>query len=112
LDIDYDKSAQSPATHDTGKSEGSPSTRVRISEEVATGLLMARQTKVQGTVVLDANISKDGAVESLKVISGHPLLIASAIDTAKQLRYKPCLQNGEPVALNTRIAIRFTLVAQ
>jgi protein TonB len=73
---------------------------------------LARQTKVQGTVVLDANISKEGTVESLKVVSGHPLLIQSAIETAKQLRYKPYLQNGQPVAFNTRIAVRFTLIAQ
>jgi protein TonB len=73
---------------------------------------LARQTKVQGTVVLDANISKEGTVESLKVVRGHPLLIQSAIDTAKQLRYKPYLQNDQPVAFNTRIAVRFTLIAQ
>jgi TonB family protein len=115
-----DKSIQSPATRGTG--DGAASPLVHISEDVASGLLinkvsptypiLARQTKVQGTVVLDANISKEGTVESLKVITGHPLLIQSAIDTAKQLRYKPYLQNGEPVAINTRIAIRFSLVTQ
>ncbi len=115
-----DKSMQSPATRGTGISEGATSPRVHISEEVASGRLinkvsptypaLARQAKVQGTVVLDANIAKDGTVESLKVISGHPLLIASAIATAKQLRYKPYLQNGEPVAFNTQIAVRFTLI--
>jgi TonB family protein len=117
-----DKSIESPATHGTGKSEGASSPPVHISEEVASGLLinkvspaypaLARQTKVQGTVVLDANISKEGTVESLKVVSGHPLLIQSAIETAKQLRYKPYLQNGQSVSFNTRIAVRFTLIAQ
>jgi TonB family protein len=117
-----DKSIRSTATHGTGKSEGASSPPVHISEEVASGLLinkvspaypaLARQTKVQGTVVLDANISKEGTVESLKLVSGHPLLIQSAIETAKQLRYKPYLQNGQPVAFNTRIAVRFTLIAQ
>jgi TonB family protein len=117
-----DKSIQLPATRGTGKSEGSSSTRVQVPEGVASSLLinkvspaypvLARQANIQGTVILDANISKDGIVESLKVMSGHPLLIASAIEAAKQLRYKPYLQNGEPVALNTRIVIRFTLTAQ
>jgi TonB family protein len=117
-----DKSIPSPATRGTGKSEGASSPPVHISEELASGLLiskvspaypaLARQTKVQGTVVLDANISKEGTVESLKVVSGHPLLIQSAIDTAKQLRYKPYLQNDQPVAFNTRIAVRFTLITQ
>jgi TonB family protein len=117
-----DKSIQSPATPGSSKSGGLSSTPVRLSEEVASSLLinkvspaypvLARQTKVQGTVVLDANISKDGTVESLKVITGHPLLISAAIESAKQLRYRPYHQNGQPVAFNTRIAVRFTLVAQ
>lgn len=112
--------AETPSESDKSIQAASP--LVHISEDVASGLLinkvsptypvLARQTKVQGTVVLDANISKEGTVESLKVITGHPLLIQSAIDTAKQLRYKPYLQNGEPVAINTRIAIRFSLVTQ
>ena len=58
------------------------------------------------------HLPKEGTVESLKVVSGHPLLIQSAIETAKQLRYRPYLQNGQPVAFNTRIAVRFTLIAQ
>ncbi len=117
-----DKSIPSRATPGTGKGEGAPSPPVHISEEVASGLLinkvspaypaLAQQTKVQGTVVLDANISKEGTVESLKVLNGHPLLIQAAIDTAKQLRYKPYLQNGQKVAFNTRIAVRFTLIDQ
>jgi protein TonB len=61
-------------------------------------------------VVLDANISTDGIVESLKVVSGHPLLVEAALESAKQYRYKPYMENGEPVAMSTQIVLRFALV--
>lgn len=70
---------------------------------------VARQARVQGEVVLDANIASNGTVESLKAISGHPLLIPAAIDAVKQWRYKPYMQNGAPVAVNTEIIVNFTL---
>lgn len=73
--------------------------------------IVARQAHVQGTVVLDADISKDGTVETLKVISGHPLLIGAALDAAKQWRYKPYVQNGRSVAVETQIVIAFTIKA-
>ena len=63
-------------------------------------------------MVLDANISKEGTVESLKVVSGHPLLVEAALESAKQYRYKPYVQNGEPVAMSTEVVLKFTLVAR
>jgi protein TonB len=71
--------------------------------------VLARQTNVQGIVVLDADISEAGTVESVRVISGHPLLIQAALDAAQQWRYKPYMQNGKPVAMNTPISVKFTL---
>ena len=71
--------------------------------------ILARQAHIQGKVVLDADISKNGGVETLKVISGHPLLVQAALDAVKQWRYKPYLLNGEPVAVNTQIIVGFTL---
>jgi protein TonB len=70
---------------------------------------LARQAHVQGTVVIDADISKDGIVEKLRTISGHPMLIPAAVDAVKQWRYKPYVLKGEPVAVNTRIIVNFTL---
>ena len=70
---------------------------------------LARQARIQGTVRLEAVISKDGAIEELKVVSGHPLLIQSAIDAVKQWRYQPTQLNGVAVEVVTTIDVNFTL---
>jgi periplasmic protein TonB len=93
--------------------------RVRVSQGVSQGLLihrvqpmyppLARQARIQGTVLLQAEISKDGTIENLRLISGHPMLAPSAIEAVKQWRYKPYFLNGEPVAVETQITVNFTL---
>jgi len=70
---------------------------------------LARQTRISGTVRLHALISKSGAVESLEVLSGHPLLVRAAMDAVQQWRYKPTLLNGEPVEVDTTIDVIFSL---
>jgi protein TonB len=70
---------------------------------------LARQARIQGTVRLEAVISKEGSVEELKVISGHPLLIQSALAAVQQWRYEPTLLNGVPVEVITTIDVNFTL---
>ena len=94
-------------------------TRVRVSQGVTQGLLirkvnpsypaLARQARIQGTVLLQAVISKDGSIEGLKVLSGHPMLTGSAIEAVKQWKYKPYILNGEPVEVDTQITVNFTL---
>jgi protein TonB len=54
-------------------------------------------------------ISKDGAIESLRVISGHPLLTQAALDAVKQWRYRPTTLNDEPVDVITTVTVTFTL---
>lgn len=93
--------------------------RVSVSPEVAQDLLtnkvmptypnLARQAHVQGMVVLDVDISKEGAIESLRTVSGHPMLIPAAIDAVKQWRYKPYLLNGSPVPVQTQVTVSFNL---
>ncbi len=93
--------------------------RVRVSQGVSQGLLihrvqpmyppLARQARIQGSVILQAEISKDGSIENLRLISGHPMLAPSAIEAVKQWRYKPYFLNGEPVAVETQITVNFTL---
>ncbi len=93
--------------------------RVRVSTGVATGLLirkvtpnypqLAKQARIQGTVVLQAEISKDGTIQNLQLISGHPMLAPAAIEAVKQWRYKPYLLNGEPVAVETQVVVNFSL---
>ena len=70
---------------------------------------LARQARIQGTVRLEAVISKEGSIEELKVVSGHPLLIQSALDAVKQWRYQPTMLNGVPVEVITTIDVNFTL---
>jgi protein TonB len=93
--------------------------RVRVSAGVTSGLLvrrvqpnyppLARQARIQGTVVLHAVISKDGSIENLTLVSGHPMLAPSAIEAVKQWKYKPYLLNGEPVEVDTEVQVNFTL---
>jgi protein TonB len=58
---------------------------------------------------MEAVISKDGSVESLRVVRGHPLLLQAAIDAVKQWKYRPTMLNGEPVDVVTTITVTFTL---
>ena len=69
--------------------------------------LQAQQAHVEGTVVLNAVIGKDGSVESVKVISGHPMLTQAAVDAVKRWRYKPYYLNGEAVQAETEIKVKF-----
>ena len=70
---------------------------------------LAKQARIQGVVRLEAQISKQGTIENLKVISGHPLLVQSALDAVKQWRYRPTVLNNEPVEVITTIDVNFTL---
>jgi protein TonB len=70
---------------------------------------LAKQARIQGVVELNAVIGKDGTVQNLSVVKGHPLLVQAALDAVKQWRYKPTLLNGEPVEVQTTIDVNFTL---
>lgn len=70
---------------------------------------MAKQLRIQGDVQLTALIAKDGTIEGLKAISGHPLLIRAAKDAVSQWRYKPYLLNGSAVEIETTITVTFRL---
>ena len=69
---------------------------------------LARQARIQGTVIIEAVISRGGTIEELKVISGHPLLQQAAVDAVKQWRYKPTLLNNEPVEVVTTVTVTFS----
>ena len=70
---------------------------------------LARQARIQGQVVLHAIIDKDGRVSELSVISGHPLLVQSALEAVRQWRYRPTTLNGEAVEVDTTITVTFVL---
>ena len=93
--------------------------RVRVSQGVSQGLLihqvkptyppLARQARIQGSVVLQAVIAKDGSIQGLHVVSGHPMLTGAAVEAVKLWRYKPYFLNGEPVEVETVVTVNFTL---
>jgi TonB family protein len=93
--------------------------RVRVSEGVAKALLIkkvepeypqeARDKHIEGTVVLQMQISEAGDVKDARLISGHPLLAPPAIEAVKQWKYKPYLLDGEPVQVETRATVDFRL---
>ncbi len=70
---------------------------------------LAKMARIQGTVRLEALISKDGTIQDLHAISGHPLLVPAAIAAVKQWRFQPTLLNGDPVEVSTEIDVVFTL---
>ncbi len=70
---------------------------------------LAKMARIQGTVRLEAIISKDGTIQDLKVLSGHPLLVKAALEAVQRWRYQPTLLNGEPVEVVTEIDCNFTL---
>jgi protein TonB len=70
---------------------------------------LARMTRTEGAVELEAVIGKDGTIEELKVLRGHPLLVKAALEAVRQWRYQPTLLNGEPIEVVTEITVNFTL---
>ncbi len=97
----------------------SPARTIRRSESLEQALLihrvepvypaLARQIHLEGTVQLHAIIGRDGTIQSLEVLSGHPLLVKSSLDAVRQWRYRPTLLNGEAVAVETSITVIYTM---
>jgi TonB family protein len=70
---------------------------------------LARQARISGTVRLTVKIAKDGSIQYVQLISGHPLLVAAAVDAVKQYVYNPVLLNGSPVEAITQVDVNFSL---
>jgi len=96
-----------------------PAKPIPVSPETASTYLIdrvepqypeqAREQHIQGPVVVDALVDKDGAVEVLKVVSGDPQLVLAATDAVRHWRFKPYRPHGQPVGFETRITVNFTL---
>ena len=96
-----------------------PVKRIRVASRVVEANLIhdvapqyppeAGRARIEGTVVLLALIGTDGSVKDLRLESGLPMLAQAAIDAVKQWRYKPYMIDGEPVEVDSRITINFTL---
>lgn len=91
---------------------------VRISQMEPAALLeqvlpaypqIARQMRLEGTVVLRARIGTDGRVRFVEVERGHPLLAQAAREAVLAWRYRPTRLNGQPVEVETRVVVNFQL---
>ena len=71
--------------------------------------VLAKETKTQGMVVLDCVIDERGNVTQMKVVSGHPLLVQAAVNAVQQWKYQPTLLNGEPVAVEMKVTVTFSM---
>jgi TonB family protein len=113
---------QSSAAGSDSTSGAAPTDRAKVSWGVAEGLLvskvppvypeLARTARISGTVVLRALINQNGDVESLSLVSGHPMLAPAAMDAVKQWKYKPYLLNGKAVAVDTQVQVNFALAGK
>ncbi len=70
---------------------------------------LARAARIQGTVKIEAILSADGTVRDARVMSGHPLLVAAALDAVRQWLYRPTVLNDVPVEVKLAIDVNFTL---
>lgn len=75
----------------------------------ATYPLLGQHMRVQGSVVLQAVVGVDGAIEDLRVLSGPAILTSAAQQAVRQWRFKPYLQNGQPVETKARITVNFSI---
>ena len=81
-----------------------------VSRPVRPGYpLLARQMKVQGSVILQALISKDGVIQDLRVISGPPILAIAAQTAVRQWHFKPHFEGSEAVETQAKITVNFTI---
>jgi len=70
---------------------------------------LARNARIQGQVILQAVISKQGIIKNLRVLTGHPMLVPAAIEAVRQWRYRPYVLNSEPVEVETQVTVNFSL---
>jgi TonB family protein len=71
--------------------------------------LLSGQTRVQGSVLMQALIAPDGVVEDLRVLSGPSILVPAAREAVRQWRFKPFVQDGKSVETQARVTVNFTI---
>jgi TonB family protein len=97
-------------TSATERVQLSPDTAQVVSHPVQPNYpLLAKQMKVQGAVVLQAVIGKEGAIRDLQVVSGPAILSSAAREAVMQWRFKPYYQAGQAVETEARITVNFTI---
>ena len=121
------KTVPSTVAHSTESKEEGPDLqdpisvppKIKVSAAMTRGLLikrvnpsyppLAREARIQGTIVLQAEISKEGDIATLELISGPIELAGSAVSAVRKWKYKPYELNGQPVAVLTQITVNYEL---
>jgi TonB family protein len=116
------QAASEPAIGSDGETAGSVTSnaaeRVQMSADASAIVtspvkpnypLLARQMKVQGSVILQALIGKDGVIQNLRVVSGPHILASAAQDAVRQWHFKPHLEGAEAVETQAKITVNFTI---
>jgi protein TonB len=103
------KDAPKPVTPKSVRVGGNVMAAKLIRQPKPTYPPLAKQARIQGTVRFNAVIGKDGTIQNLTLVSGHPLLIPSAQEAVRQWLYQPTTLNGEAVEVVTTIDVNFTL---
>jgi protein TonB len=93
--------------------------RINVSTGVLKGMLLApilpvypgiaKAAHVEGSVVVEAVISRQGTIESLHVVSGPQMLQNAALEAIRAARYQPYRLNGEPTEVQTTITVNFRM---
>ncbi len=103
------KEAPKPATPQRIRVGGNVQAAKLLRQPKPTYPPLAKQARISGVVRFTAVIGKDGTIQNLQLVSGHPLLIPSAQEAVKRWVYQPTLLNQEPVEVITQIDVNFTL---
>jgi TonB family protein len=102
-----------------GELSASGAKGVRVSQSVMQSFLVkkvqpeypadAKGQHIQGVVLLNVNIDKEGNVSNIQLISGHPALAPAAVEAVKQWKYRPYSPNGSPLEVETQVQVNYTL---
>ena len=118
VDMNSGATASEPSVAPSAAPTADVTNRVQLSPQAAQNVtvsvppdypLLARQMRVQGAVILQALISREGSIQELQIISGPTILAAAAREAVKQWRFKPYYQSGQPVETLARITVNFTI---
>jgi TonB family protein len=114
-----EEQSQALGTTQAPQTPTTPAERLTLSPDESRKLLLskvgavyppiAKAAQISGTVVLEATISTEGAIENLRVVSGPAMLQQSALNAVKQWRYRPYLLNNTPVEVETTVNVVFSL---
>jgi TonB family protein len=89
--------------------EGSAQQAKLVSQQAPVYPPLARQAGISGVVQLSVLIARDGTVQNIQILRGHPLLVPAALEAVRHWVYSQTLLNGQPVEVATTVDVNFQL---